>query len=286
MKSKIIFTFIFSLSFYLAGYSQKQIQILQVPGFKEFSKINENGISILPSGRYVKPAGSLIRITHDPFGMAISPNGKKAVTLHNGVFTVIDLASLNATRIPSYDKKIPSPLSKGSFLGVAFSGDSKKVYLSGGDNGAVIIYDIESFAKLDSISLDGVIDGTEFKDSFTSDLLLNETENELLVLDRGNFRLVRIDLSTKKIKASVKAGRQPFGLALSPDKKIAFIANVGMYEYPFIEGANPENYNSLLISRHPYGDNTKESIEGTIIEGRKIPGVGSPLHPDAMSVLR
>ena len=45
-----------------------------------------------------------------------------------------------------------------------------------------------------------------------------------------------------------------------------------------------ENYDSLLISHHPYGDNTKESIEGTVVEGRKVPGVGNPLHPDAMSV--
>jgi hypothetical protein len=79
-------------------------------------------------------------------------------------------------------------------------------------------------------------------------------------------------------------GRQPFGLALSPDKQQAFVANVGVYEYPLIEGATPENYDSLMISHQPYGDNTKESIEGTIVEGRKIPGLGSPLHPDAMSV--
>ena len=283
MRAKIILTAII-LASYLTGYSQKQVQVLQVPGYKEFSKLNEQGISILPSGRYVQPAGSLIRITHDPFGMAVSPNGKKAVTLHNGVFTIVDLASMNATRVPSYDKKIKSPLSNGSFLGVAFSGDSKKVFLSGGDNGAVIIYDIENFAKLDSISLDGLANGTNFNDSFTSDLLFNESKNELLVLDRGNFRLVRIDLKTKKIKASIKTGRQPFGLALSPDKKTAFVANVGMYEYPLIEGATPKNYDSLMISHHPYGDNTKESIEGTVVEGRKIPGVGSPLHPDAMSV--
>ena len=77
--------------------------------------------------------------------MALSPDGKKAVTLHDGVFTIIDLLSLNAIRIPSYDGTIKSPLSDGSYLGVAFSGDSKTVYLSGGDNGAVIIYDINTF---------------------------------------------------------------------------------------------------------------------------------------------
>ena len=264
--------------------SQKQVDILAVPAGDKFAIINEKGTSILPSGRFLTPAGEFIRITNDPFGMAVSPNGKKSVTLHNGVFTILDLPSLGATRVPSYDHTIKSPLSHGSYLGVAFSKNSKTVYLSGGDNGKVIIYDIERLAVLDSIPLNGIVEGIDYVDSFTSDLVLNEGNNELLVLDRGNFRMVRIDLTTKKITASIPVGRQPFGLALSPDKKTALVANVGAYSYPLITGATPANYDSLMISHHPYGDNTEESINGTVVEGRNIPGVGSPLHPDAMSV--
>lgn len=266
------------------GFSQNKIEFLTVPAGDKFTQIKVDGTTVLPSGRFLTPAGKVVRITNDPFGMAVAPDGKKAVALHNGVFTIIDLQSLETTRVPSYDKKIKSPLSKGSFLGVAFSGDSKTVYLSGGDNGAVIKYDIESLTRLDSISLNGNVNGVDFNDSFTSDLVLNEANNELLVLDRGNFRMVRIDLTNNKITASVKVGRQPFGLTLSLDRKTAFVANVGMYEYPLIKGITPENYNSKLISHHPYGDNTKESIKGTRVEGQKIPGVGSPLSPDAMSV--
>ncbi len=254
------------------------------PADDKFTEIKVGGTTILPSGRFATPAGDLIRITNGPFGMAVAPDGKKAVTLHNGVFTIIDLQSLETTRVPSYDKKIKSPLSHGSFLGVAFASDSKTVYLSGGDNGSVIKYDIESLSCLDSISLNGSVNGVEFNDSFTSDLVLNEANNELLVLDRANFRMVRIDLATSKVIASIKVGRLPFGLTLSPDKKTALVANVGVYDYPLIKGATPENYDSKLISHHPYGDNTKESINGTWVEGHKVPGVGSPLNPDAMSV--
>jgi DNA-binding beta-propeller fold protein YncE len=266
------------------GFTQNNHNILTVPAGNSFTVIDESGTTVLPSGRFLKPAGSFIRITHDPFGMAISPDGKKSVTLHNGVFTIIDLPTLATTRVPSYDKKIKSPLSRGSFLGVAFSSDSRTVFLSGGDNGAVIVYDIESLCRLDSISLNGIINGVGYSDSFTSDLVYNEINNELLVLDRGNFRLVRISLDTRKITASIKVGRQPFGLTLSPDRRIAFVANVGMYEYPLITGATPENYDSILISHHPYGNNTRQSVKGTKVEGRKIPGVGSPHNPDAMSV--
>ena len=287
MRMKLIFRLMIVVLFASscpAGMAQNKVEILSVPAGNRFTEISHNGTTVLPSGRFLNPAGDLIQITNDPFGMAISADGKKAVTLHNGVFSIIDIQTLNAIRVPSYDNKIKSPLSKGSFLGIAFSKDSKTVYMSGGDNGAVIVYNIETLNRLDSISLNGTVDGIPYGDSFTSDLVLNEANKELLVLDRANFRMVRIDLATRKITASIKVGRLPFGLTLSPDKKTALVANVGMYEYPLITGATPQNYDSLLISHHPYGNNTKESINGTVVEGRKIPGLGSPLHPDAMSV--
>lgn len=262
----------------------QQQTMLVVPGSEQYSKIDTAGTSVLPSGRWIRPAGKTIRITHDPFGLVVSPDGKKAVTLHNGVFTIIDLATLGNIRVPDYEGKIKSPLSKGSFLGVAFGPDSKTIYLSGGDNGAVIVYDTERLQRLDSISLNGTVNGKKYDDSFTSDLVYNAAGKELLVLDRGNFRMVRIDLATRQIRASIPTGRQPFGISLSPDNKLAFVANVGMYAYPLIEGATPANYDSLMINWHPYGDNTRESIEGTVIDGKKIPGVGSPHSPEAMSV--
>lgn len=262
----------------------KTEKVLQVPGKDQYCKIDKNGITVLPSGRYITMAGQVIPISNDPYGLAISPDGKKAVTLHDGVLSIIDLAAPSAQRIPSYDKKIPSPLSKGSFLGVAFAADSRYVYLSGGDKGDVVIYDTEKLTVVDSISLNGTVNAVEYQDSFTSDLTFNPDKNELLVLDRGNFRLVRIDLATKKITASIQVGRQPFGVALSLDKKQAFVANVGVYSYPLIIGATPQNINDLMISHHPYGENTQESREGTLVEGKQIPGLGSPNHPDAMSV--
>ena len=101
--------------------AQNKVEILSVPAGNEFAKINPSGTTILPSGRFLSPAGDFLRITDDPFGLAVSPDGNKAVTLHDGVFTVIDLRTLKPVRVPSYDNKIKSPLSKGSYLGVAFA---------------------------------------------------------------------------------------------------------------------------------------------------------------------
>jgi len=270
-----------TLTFFVSlnTFAQKTYTTLQVPGRAEFCRIDSAGKSVLPSGRYVTPAGQTIRITNDPFGLALSPDGKKAVTLHDGVITVLNLTGPNPTalRIPDYAGKIPSPVQGATFLGVAFALDNRTAYLSNGDKGKVIIFDTET-RNADSISLDQ--DGVT--DSFTSDLLLNGTE--LLVLDRANFRLVRIDLATKKITASIPTGRQPFGLAISPDRKTAFVANVGLYAYPLVPGVTPTNKDTMMLKFPAYGAHTNESREGVEIDGRKIPGLGSPLADEAMSV--
>ena len=114
---------------------QQKQTFLTVPGFKEYAKIDTNSYSILPSGRYVQPVGKSMRITHDPFGLKISPDGAVAITLHENVFTLIDLKTQVAKRIPDYLKASESPLKKGSFLGIAFHPTKKIVYLSGGDEG-------------------------------------------------------------------------------------------------------------------------------------------------------
>ncbi len=242
MKLNTLFTF-FILSFSTV-FAQKTVKMLQVPTENQFSIIHtveegNNGVSIIPSGRQITPVGKVTRITRGAFGLTVSPDESKTLILHhNGVVTVMDLLKNEATRVPSYDGKI-EPLDNETFLGVAFSKDSKTAYLSGGDKGNVLVFDAVSYKKIDSISLNGIFNGEKFEDSFTSDLTINSSNNELLVLDRGNNRLVRIDILSKKITASIPVGRIPFGVSISKDGKKAFVANVGLYDYPLAPGVTP-----------------------------------------------
>jgi DNA-binding beta-propeller fold protein YncE len=271
------------LNIALNAYAQNKAT-LEVPGSTEFTKINKAGISVLPSGRYVKPAGDVYQITNDPFGLAISPSGRWVVSLHNGVLTRFDNTTNEILRVPDYNKSIKSPFPKGSFLGVAFGKTDSVLYLSAGDRGTIVCYNPVQLTIIDTISLNGTIHNILYEDSFTSDLVYNPNRDELLALDLANYRLVQIDCSSKKVINATPTGRLPFGLSVSPDGEFALVANVGMYEYPLIKGMNKSNYDSLLISRHPYGHNTIESKSGTVIDGKQIPGVGDPNIAEAMSV--
>jgi YVTN family beta-propeller protein len=287
-NQKVMRNFLLGLFLCLALYANGQsVRTFQTPGVNEYCNIDTQlNRAILPSGRRVTPAGQVVRITHDPFGMAVSPDGKSILTLHDGVITLIDPAQpQQALRIPSYDGKITGALEGASFLGVAFAADGKLAYLSQGDKGKVVVFDLAQRKKIASIDLNGELNGVKYEDSFTSDLALHPNKSELLVLDRGNFRLVRIDLASQKVTASIPVGRQPFGLAISQDGKTALVANVGLYAYPAVPGVTPNNRDTMMLDFPPYGTYTLASVVGdTLEDGRIIPGLGSPLAPEAMSV--
>ena len=265
---------------------------IMVPARDAYCRIDTAGKSVIPSGRYITPAGQVTRIARAPFGLDISPDQKQALVLHNnGVLTKVDMTRTGvSTQIPAAQEivrlaKAQKRFNNSTYLGVAYAADNYTVYLSGGDDGSIAVWDTRSMRKIDSISLNGMCEGKKYEDSFTSDLTLDQTKNQLLALDRANFRLVKIDLATRKLLASIPAGRIPFGIRITPDGKKALVANVGLYEYPLVPGVTPTNKDSMMLKFPVYGIPSKEAEEGVRLpDGRFIPGLGSALADEAMSV--
>ena len=281
-----------SLAFVSAASGQgKPVRFIQVPGADAYCRIDTSGVSVIPSGRYIAPAGKTVRIARGAFGLAVSPDEQQALVLHQtGIITQIGLKGADIRQVPTAESIVSAAMQSvrahsSAYLGVVFSADNRSAYLSGGDDGSVVVFDTYTLQKKDSISLNGTFNGTPYEDSFTSDIAIDAKKNQLLVLDRANFRLVRIDLATKKILASIPVGRIPFGIALSPDGSRAFVANVGLYEYPLIPGVTPQNKDTLMMQFPYYGLPSKEAEEGIQLpDGRFIPGLGSALADEAMSV--
>src|SRR5215470_17463979 len=114
-----------------------------------------DGVSaaVLPNGRLVTPAGTEVNVqAPKPFGMALSPNGQILATLNSGSgpFSLTLITQLTS----------PTPLVKridlnASFMGVVFGPDSRRVYLSGGENGNIWIADANAGTIVGSVNLNG-----------------------------------------------------------------------------------------------------------------------------------
>ena len=257
----------------------------EVPGRLDYCKINENGISVLPSGRFVSPVGEKIRVHRAPYGLAVSNDGKFAVALHSGAVTLVEMSTSasQVSRFPEFDGKGIDIIKGASFVGASFSNNNRVVYLSGGDKGKIWMFDVILKKVIDSVDVNQFHSEAP-KEAFVTDILVDDVNDDLWVLDRAWFQLYRIGLKDKKLKAMIPTGRIPFGLALSAKNHKLLVANVGMYAYPVVPGVNEVSKDSFLLHFPAYGAHSKESIEGVEREGRFIPGLGDPNADESMSV--
>ncbi len=263
-----------------------QFADLAAPVTTEPARIDTAGISVLPSGRMVTPAGHATRVSHKPYGMALSPDGKVAVLLHNEAVTVIHLDDPDhPVRLPSYDRKRPAVIESGGFMGAVFSPDGQTVYLSQDKTGTVVLMDAQKLVRVGEFRLDGDFAGVHYQDSLAGDMAISPDGTRLYVLDRANYRLVTLDRTSGRVVGSIKVGRLPLGLGLSPDGRTAYVGNVGLYEYPLVPGVTPDNGDKAMLHFAPYAIPSHEAEQGmTLPDGRRLPGLGSPDAAEAMSV--
>jgi len=276
--------FNFACFMMLASGISAQVEY-EVPGRLDYCKINENGISVLPSGRFVSPVGEKIRVHRAPYGLAVSNDGTFAVVLHSGAVTLVEMSasSSNVSRFPEFDGKGIDIIKGASFVGASFSNNNRVVYLSGGDKGKIWMFDVILKRVIDSVDVNQFHPEAP-KEAFVTDILVDDVNDDLWVLDRAWFQLYRIGLKDKKLKAMIPTGRIPFGLSLSAKNHKLLVANVGMYAYPVVPGVNEVTKDSFLLHFPAYGAHSKESIEGVEREGRFIPGLGDPNADESMSV--
>jgi YVTN family beta-propeller protein len=237
--------------------------------------------AILVNGRRVTPAGRVLRTESYAWGLAVSPDGSRAAVLNKDAFELVDLRAPYAVRrVPPYDAPPSAGRGTGSYMGCAFSPDGRTFYYGSANEGRIIVLDVGSLGVVGSIDLDG----GGFADSFPGDLALSRDGRRMYVVDQFNYRLVTVDVLPRTVVQSVRVGRNPFAVALSPDESRAWVSNVGMFEYPLVPGVTAGTRATRGLEFPAYGVPSKEAEDGVVVDGRRIPGLGSPNHPDAMSV--
>lgn len=264
--------------------------IANAPAGEKPVQIDRQGETIIPNGRIVKPYGQTISVAPHPFGLALSPDGKTAVTANSGtnplsISILQDIQSGRPTvrQIPEGARTDRGVLAA-VFMGLAISPDNRRVYVAGGQSNLVFIFDLQTGEKLDSINCSLKTAEYDFTHGYIGDMTLNRAGTRLYAVDQINFRLLVIDTEEKKILANIPTGRYPFGVCLSPDEREIYVANVGMYEYSWIATFDPKNPKETAVEDLPFAYQSRESIEGIDTDSLKIPGVGDPNAPESFSV--
>ena len=253
--------------------------------------------SILPGGRVIAPLGQQHPTGPGPFGIVVSGSGRTVVTANGGPdrysITVMERERKGPWEIrhvvaPKAEKGEPPTESdseewRSVFMGLAFSGE-KAVYVSEGNSGRVRLIDLASGGRKRVYELNQ----GGFADSYSSDLAFDAARGLLYVVDQANFRLVAIDTRRNVLVSSVRLGRLPFAVALSADRKQAYVTNIGMFEYKPLPGADRKRARDTGLPFPAFGFPSADSERGasrrTAAGPVDVPGLGDPNVREANSV--
>jgi YVTN family beta-propeller protein len=284
------FILISALTLALVCTAQSQNYVISVPAGNQFTHIDKNGETIIPNGRIITPFGKCYTVAPHPYGLAISNDGNIAVTANSGTspLAITILRNLNSGN-PDIQQVPPgSDTDKGVlasvFMGLAISPDNKVVYVAGGQENKVFIFDIATGEKLGAVDCSSNDKDADFTHGYIGDMVLNQQGNRLYAVDQIGFRMIVIDPLSRKVLYNVPVGRYPFGIALSPDQKTVYVANVGMYQYSLIKRKKKDEWKNGTIDFPAFGYGSKEAEEGFASDSLQIPGLGPVNSDESFSV--
>ncbi len=275
-----------------SGCARHSVLELSAPAGNRYTEIVPGGKTVLPNGRLITPEGVQVKVEPHPYGLALSPDGKTLVTSNSGTwpFSVSIISDLASSKPqvrqipPGYPPRGSETDPESVYLGVAVSPNNRTLYVSEGNNGRIGIFDLKTRRDQGVLNLNGRFHGKTYKNSLAGQVKLSPGGKYLYALDLAYYRMVVFSTSSRRMIASVRVGRQPFGLALSPDGKRAYVSNAGMFRYSLVPGYNPKDPLHTGLDFPPFGFPSKQAEEGTVVQGKKIPGLGSPNVPQSNSV--
>jgi YVTN family beta-propeller protein len=262
---------------------------LHAPSVNTYAKHDPTGVTVLPTGRLLKPMGQRLPLARWPHGLTVSPDGTTLFIASEGVGQFV--TDWNGPT-PHVDSFSPGGAARRrtNAGGAAFSPEGRTLYWSSGESGEVYRVDVAARKVVGEIALNTAVDGQPFADSYAMDVKLSADGAYLYCADVTNFRVVIIDTAQSKVVGSVRVGRYPYALAVAGRR--VYVANIGMFEYTPVpapdkevsaaDGSEKRDPRGLTFP--PYGFPSKEAREGVSVEGRRIPGLGDPNVPESFSV--
>ncbi len=231
-----------------------------------------DGSILVPTNQLLRPAGFQIQFHGRPVDLALSPNGKWMAVLNKNHLELIQVNDRTIFQRLEIKKG-------GSYNGLAFSKDGKKIYVSQSRNHIFI-------AEMDDDNVLTWSDEIKFSEAkvgghpVPGGIILAEKENKLYTtLNRSNS-LAIVQLSDKSIE-EIPVGVAPYELALfSPQK--AYVSNWGGRQPKEGEVTYKTSKSDILIDPKTGIANNGTVSVVDLTQGKEVKSIEVGLHPNAM----
>ncbi|MEO6522869.1 MAG: bifunctional YncE family protein/alkaline phosphatase family protein [Mucilaginibacter sp.] len=198
-----------------------------------------NGWKLSPAGRNSIPLGDL------PLNMQLSASGKLLAVNNNG-------QSVQSVQLidPKSETLLDTKIVGKSWYGLAFSGDEKKLYVSGGNDNWILVLNINGtkFGSADTIKLG--LPWPKGKICPTG-IAVDHKSEKLYTVTKENNTLYVIDLKSKSILKELKLNAEAYSCIFSPDEKKLYISIWGSDKVVIYDIEKGELSGSVTTENHP-----------------------------------
>ncbi|MBK9167237.1 MAG: hypothetical protein IPM24_07205 [Bryobacterales bacterium] len=284
--------------FWIVSCSLAAAQYYTAPAGERPALRRPGAPSILPGGRVISPLGTQYITGPGPLGLAASADGSTVVTANSGPerssLTILE-RQRDRTRAARHfvarrvrgEEQSEDDEWRSVFMGLAFEG-GQTLLAAEGNAGRLRRIHLSDGRTRRTWDLNGTFGGETYADSYATDLAYDPDRHLVHVIDQANFRLVTVDVRRNQVVGSVRLGRLPFAIALSPDRRRAYVTNAGLFEYQPVPGADAANARETGLPFPAFGFPSAEAENGVERETARgpvrVPGLGSPNVKEANSV--
>jgi DNA-binding beta-propeller fold protein YncE len=211
------------------------------------------GITLLPNGWRIAPAGKSLMVGDLPLAMVQSPDRRYLVISNNGwskpTLTVVDMATFSVRSRVSVDH---------AWLGLAWHPDGKRLFSSGAAQNTInqFSYDNSGLKSSGQFVLGrpalNIPDGSELKGTgFVGGLAVSSDGSTLYaaeVLGRG---LAVVDLARGKLRRTIDLPAEPYTVLLSKDGRTLFVSLWGGSKVLALDPATLASKGEVEVGEHP-----------------------------------
>ncbi len=200
---------------------------------------------LLPNGWSLSPAGRSLQLGDLPLNMAISHNKKMLAVTNNGQSKqTVQLIN------PATEKLLDEvPIAK-SWYGIKFSDNDNQLYVSGGNDNIILVYNISNnkIGKADTLRLGSAWPKEKIS---PAGIDVNNKINRLYTVTKEDSSLYILDLRNGKTIHKIKLGYEAYACLLSPDKHTLYISLWGGDKVAVFNTATMKVVAEIATESHP-----------------------------------
>jgi DNA-binding beta-propeller fold protein YncE len=207
------------------------------------SQLNSKRVT-LPNGWKLSPHGTSISLGDLPLNVVVSPNQKYILVTNNGQsiqsLQLIDVASNQVLD----SKELPK-----SWYGLKVAADNKTVFVSGGNDNVIIVFEIQDgqLVEKDKIAL-----STDKKATISpAGIEYDDAKDLLYVVTKENNSLFVIQAKTKNVLAVHKLPAEAFTCLLNKKKDVLYISVWGAKQILPFQTATQQFLPAISVGDHP-----------------------------------